>query len=52
MLAWLMLAPLAAAEYGRDCRRDRDCTAGEPNLRCYSKPGLADFQFKRCQVIL
>ena len=36
-------------DFGVDCRRDSDCTQSDPNLRCYSKPGLADFGDKRCQ---
>ena len=53
MLATLQLMMVALCDaigdLGVDCRRDLDCTQSDPNLRCYSKPGLADFGDKRCQ---
>ena len=45
----LIAAAEAIGDFGIDCRKDSECTRSDSNLRCYSKPGLADFGDKRCQ---
>ena len=36
----LLLASAAATELGRLCRRDSECRAADPGLRCFGRPGL------------
>ena len=49
ILLSIITASEAIGDFGIDCRKDSECTRSDPNLRCYSKPGLADFGDKRCR---